>query len=155
MDPIVQEIITRLKLEPLPGEGGFFRQTWRSETASAITFLMTPGDFSALHRIAQDELWFFHAGDPVEHVQFGGEVDTAQVTRLGADVLASETPQLLVPAGFWQGARPMPGEGRHGWSLLSCTVSPPWDERTFELATRAGLQARYPGQEGWIRALVR
>ena len=62
MNAAAQAIVTRLQLEPLPHEGGFFRVTWRNATASAIYFLITPEHFSALHRLAQDEIWFFHAG---------------------------------------------------------------------------------------------
>ena len=49
-------VIAALGLEPLPHEGGFFRQTWRGELGSAILFLITPENFSAVHRIAQQEL---------------------------------------------------------------------------------------------------
>ena len=69
MNAAARALIERLGLAPLPEEGGFFRVTWRGAHGSAILFLITPEEFSALHRIAQDELWHFHAGDPVEHVR--------------------------------------------------------------------------------------
>ena len=117
--------------------------------------MLTPGDFSALHRIAQDEVWHFYAGDPVEHVQFAAD-GSAVVARMGSDVLAGDQPQVVVPAGVWQGARlaPTPAGGA-GYALLGCTVSPPWDERGFELGVRTTLLGGYPAQAGWVHALTR
>jgi predicted cupin superfamily sugar epimerase len=150
-----RQLIATLQLEPLAGEGGFFRPTWRSATASAIYFLMTPDDFSALHRLAQDELWHFYGGDRVEHVQFDPHAGSLRVARLGADILAGDEPQVAVPAGSWQGARIAAGAAGHGWSLLGCTVSPPWDERGFALGGRDDLLARFPAHAAWIHALTR
>src|SRR5262245_46514567 len=66
-----------LDLEPHP-EGGWYRQTWRSAvslsppgyegsraTATAIYFLLNPGEASRWHRVASDELWLWHAGGPL------------------------------------------------------------------------------------------
>jgi hypothetical protein len=155
MSPTAAQLVARLQLEPLPGEGGYFRQTSCRPTASAIFFLLTPGDFSALHRIAQDEVWHFYAGDRVEHVQFAAD-SAVQVARMGSDVLAGDQPQVVVPAGAWQGARiaSSPGDGA-GYALLGCTVSPPWDERGFELGARAALLAEFPAHAGLIRVLTR
>lgn len=152
-----QTIIASLGLEPLPQEGGFFRQTWRSDAGSAILFLLTCDGFSALHRIAQTELWHFHAGDPVEHVQIASETGRFRVTRLGADVLGGEVPQLVVPEGRWQGARIASSArgGGHGYALVGCTLTPAWDERGFELAHRDELLGQFPAAADWIRALTR
>lgn len=155
MTPSAAQLIARLQLAPLPGEGGWFRQTSRRPAASAIFFLLTRADFSALHRIAQDEMWHFYAGDRVEHVQL--PVDgTALVNRMGSDLMHGDRPQVLVPAGTWQGARLEPAATTDaGWALLGCTVAPPWDERGFELGERAALAAEFPGEATWVRALTR
>jgi hypothetical protein len=150
-----RQLIATLQLEPLAGEGGFFRRTWRNATASAIYFLITPDDFSALHRLAQDELWHFYGGDRVEHVQLDPRTGTLRVVRMGIDILAGDEPQVVVPAGNWQGARLATSAAGHGWSLLGCTVSPPWDERGFELGVRDDLLAQFPRNATWIRALTR
>ncbi len=158
MPDVVQRIIDSLGLEPLPQEGGYFRQTWRSEGGSAILFLMTRDNFSAFHRIAQPELWHFHAGDAVEHVQLERETGRLRVTRLGAAVLAGELPQVIVPAGAWQGARlavESPSGGASGYALMGCTLAPAWDERGFELGSRAGLLEAFPAAAEWIRGLTR
>lgn len=155
MPPSAAQLIAHLQLAPLPGEGGWFRQTSRRATASAIYFLLTRDDFSALHRIAQDEVWHFYAGDCVEHVQFATD-GSAHVARLGPNVLAGDQPQVIVPAGAWQGARIASNQpDAAGYALLGCTVSPPWDERGFELGTRAALLAEFPAHAGLIRVLTR
>lgn len=154
--PAADRIISALGLAPLPGEGGFFRSTWRSPTASAIFFLLTPDDFSALHRLEQDEIWHFYAGDPVEHLRIDPATGAAHRARLGSEVLAGEEPQRLVPAGWWQGARLDPaGPGRHGFTLFGCTVSPPWEESGFTLGGREELVRAFPAHADLIRRLTR
>ena len=152
-----------LGLAPLAHEGGYFRQTWRREASSAIYFLLTQEDFSALHRLRRaDETWHFYAGDTLQHAMLGPGDAVARLTTLGNDVLAGETPQLLVPAGVWQGARLAPsGKGapatapRAGWALVGCTLAPAWDDKDFELADRAALEREFPGAAALIRALTR
>ncbi len=153
MNAAACEVIAALQLAPLAHEGGYYRATWRNATASAILFLVTPEDFSALHRLAQDEVWHFHAGDPVEHVQLDPRHGRLHRTRLGPDVTRGDSPQLVVPAGTWQAARL--AEARLGFALVGCTVSPPWDERGFELGRREDLQAAFPDQAGIIRVFTR
>lgn len=162
MNTEAQAIITRLGLAPLPNEGGWFRQTWVSgerlangrAAGSVITFLVTPEDFSALHRLKTDEVWFYQAGDALEHVMLEPGAGAGRVTRLGGDVLAGEVPQLVVPGGVWQGARLAAG-GRRGWALVGCTMAPAWDEREFELGGRAGLAGEFPRARAQIDALTR
>ena len=94
MNEEARQIITQLALAPLPDEGGWFRRTWTSPVrladgraaGSAIYFLVTPEDFSALHRLATDEVWLSHAGDALEHVTLDAAGGAARVTRLGGDV---------------------------------------------------------------------
>ncbi len=154
MNAAARALIAALDLAPLPAEGGFFRATWRNATGSAIYFLLTADDFSALHRLEQDEIWHFHAGDRIEHVQLDPRDGTVRVTVMSAAVLAGDQPQVIVPGGCWQGARLAAG-ATQGYALVGCTVSPPWDERGFELARRADLLRAFPAQGALIAALTR
>ncbi len=154
MNAAARDVITALGLAPLPGEGGYFLATWRSATSSAIYFLITPEDFSALHRIAQDEIWHFYAGDRVEHVQLDPRDGTMTVVHLSPAVLTGDRPQVMVPAGVWQGARLAANE-THGYALLGCTVSPPWEERGSALANQADLVREFPSHRRIIEALTR
>jgi hypothetical protein len=60
LSPSASAIIAQLGLQPLPREGGWFARTWTSRetlpngarpAGTAIYFLLTPEDFSALHRL--------------------------------------------------------------------------------------------------------
>ena len=156
-----EKIIAQLGLQPLPHEGGFYRQTWvaplrAGETrasGSAIYYLITRDSFSALHRLAMHEIWHFYAGDPVRMVLLhsAGEV---QRVILGPDVLAGGQPQVLVPGGVWQGARLADGAKR-GWALVGCTVTPAWNDRDFTLGERAALARRFPEAADEIARLTR
>lgn len=148
-----QRIIAELHLAPLPREGGWFRQTWATAAGSAIYYLMTPDGFSALHRLAAVELWHFHAGDPVEHVQLEPQLNAVHKTRLGPDVPGGDRPQLIVRGGIWQGARI--ASVAAGWSLLGCTLAPPWNERHFQLGERGDLLRDFPEHAALVRALTR
>ncbi len=105
----VDDLVAHLQLEPLPGEGGYYRETYRSHTrhgpggkahGTAIYFLITPEQFSALHRLPADEIWHFYLGDPVEQLRIQ---DTGVVQRilLGSDITAHppQHPQTAVPVG--------------------------------------------------------
>ena len=153
--PAAQALIDRLGLAPLPGEGGFFRATWRNATASAILFLITREGFSALHRLEQDEVWFFHAGDAADHVQLDPGSGALRRTRLGGNALAREAPQSVVPAGVWQGAHLHDPTGGCGYALFSCVVTPPWREEAFTLGDRAALERAFPAHAAVVRALTR
>jgi predicted cupin superfamily sugar epimerase len=60
---------------------------------------------------------------------------------LGADVAAGQVPQLVVPAGTWQGSRLLAGGA---YALLGATVSPGFDLQDFTAGERAALCAEFP-----------
>ncbi|HEX2853253.1 MAG TPA: cupin domain-containing protein [Opitutaceae bacterium] len=156
------KVIAKLGLMPLPREGGFYRLTWVSAerlvsgraAGSAIFFLITRDEFSGLHRMKAEELWHFHAGDAVDHVQIDPGDQSLSRSRLGGNVLAGEVPQLIVPGGIWQGAR-LADKAEHGWALLGCTLSPAWDEAEFELAQRKVLLGEFPAHADLVREFTR
>jgi len=165
------QLVARLKLQPLPREGGWYAPVWRSEVrlagaalpprygpgaervaASSILYVLAGNDFSALHRLRSDELWQFHAGDAVELLRLGPDGGSGSWTRLGPAVAAGDAPQAVVPHGVWQGARLAPG-GR--WALVGCMMAPGWDEADFELGQRPALAAAWPEWADAIAALTR
>lgn len=126
-------IIAELGLAPHP-EGGWYRETWRAPASStgrseatAIHFLLEAGQRSHWHRVDADELWLWHAGDPLD-LLIEGE-NGVELVRLGGDVARGYAPQCLVPANRWQST-----EARAGWGLVSCVVVPGFDFAGFELA---------------------
>lgn len=165
--PTAREIITRLGLVPLTIEGGYFRETYRAplklaagalpaeygsdrNVSTCIYYLLTPDTFSAIHRVKSDEVFHFYAGEAVEMLQLGPD-GKAQVVTIHNDLAAGRVPQVVVPAGVWQGCRLIPGGS---WALMGCTVAPGFDYADFELADRAELLAQYPGLSAHITALT-
>ncbi|HEX2099166.1 MAG TPA: cupin domain-containing protein [Candidatus Synoicihabitans sp.] len=156
------EVVQLLRLEPLPHEGGYYRRTAEAavdhpgsspsrRAYSAIYALFTPDEFSALHRLNTDEVWCFHAGDPLESLRLSADERGEWVT-LGLNLEAGERPQDVVPAGVWQGTRLVSG-GR--WALVSCLMTPEFRWEQFTLAEPAPLVAAYPEYAEAIRELCR
>lgn len=130
-------LIERLGLSPHP-EGGWYRETWREGAAgeaggrghaTAIYFLLEAGQRSHWHRVDAAELWMFHAGTTLDLRLASGDAGPVETIRLGIDIAAGESPQALVPTGWWQAT-----ETRGGWALVSCVVAPGFDFAGFELA---------------------
>ena len=115
-------LIALLKLQPHP-EGGAFAETFRDAHSTAIYFLLRAGQRSHWHRVDAAEAWHFYAGAPLE-LAIGKTTLT-----LGTDFEQGQRPQAVVPRGEWQAARTL-GE----WTLVGCTVAPPFEFARFELA---------------------
>lgn len=166
--PTVEALRRILGLVPHPVEGGYFTETYRSDdqipasglpsrydgaraAGTAIYYLLTPDTFSAMHRLASDEIFHFYLGDPVEmlHLRPDG---THQVLVIGPDLEAGQRPQVIVPRHTWQGARLIPG-GRY--ALLGTTVAPAFDYTDYETAPRAQLLNTHPTAKDLILALTR
>jgi predicted cupin superfamily sugar epimerase len=163
-----QQIIEQLKLLPLTIEGGYFRETYRAplripgsalphqytgdrNVSTAIYYLLTPETFSAIHIVRSDEAFHFYAGDPVEMLQCWPD-GTSRVVIISNDLAAGHEPQLVVPAGIWQGCRLARG-GR--WALMGCTVAPGFDYADFELADSSELAGKHPEHTAMITALTK
>jgi predicted cupin superfamily sugar epimerase len=164
-----EDIIELLGLEPLPGEGGFYRETYRAaETlaakalperystprpcSTAIYYLVTPESFSALHRLPTDEIFHHYGGDPVQQLHLHPD-GSGKVVVLGMDLAGGQRPQVLVPARVWQGARLVPGAGQ-GWALLGTTMAPGFDFADFDAGSRRRLAVSYPQFRDLVEALT-
>ena len=162
----INKIIDRLKLEPHP-EGGYFKETYRSlgeidevnlspdyegnrSYSTCIYFLLTSDNFSALHRIKQDEIWHFYDGSPIR-LHMISELGIHSEHVIGRDLNNGETPQFIVPGGYWFAAEVI---NKNGYSLLGCTVSPGFSFNDFELKTRKELVSMFPNQEKIISKLT-
>jgi predicted cupin superfamily sugar epimerase len=163
----INQIIKYLDLQSHP-EGGFYKETYRSDRtmnpthsglemdgernfATSIYFLLVSGNFSAFHRIKQDEIWHFYDGAPVclHVIGFGG---VYQKVKIGRDFSKGEVPQYVVKAGDWFASEVSEGGE---YSLTGCTVSPGFDFRDFELAIGSELTKEYPQYENDICRLTR
>ena len=161
----IQEL---LKLQPLPAEGGYFAEAYRSKfvlaqpalpsgylgeraLSTAIYYMLTPDTFSALHRLKGDEVYHFYLGDPAEFLLLNPD-GTGQTILLGPDIASGMRLQHVVPGGVWQGSRLASG-GK--FALLGTTMSPGFDPADFELGKRNELSARYADYSGLINMLTR
>ncbi len=161
------DIKRTLHLIPHP-EGGSYIQTYKATeqiaaeapgnryggpraTSTAIYYLLEPGTFSEMHRLASDEIFHFYLGDPVEMLQLLPD-GNSRIAQLGPDLAVGQVPQLVVPKGIWQGSRLVEG-GRY--ALLGCTVAPGFEFADYESGRREPLIAQYSGQQKLITALTR
>lgn len=136
-----------LDLSPHP-EGGWYRRTWETTasfhpagypgdrvSATGIYYLLEPDEQSRWHQVRSDELWLWHRGGPLT-LLLGGTgarpAPTPEPMTLGPFVERGQQPQVLVPAGTWQAARPAGAEE----VLVSCVVSPGFDFADFHLLDR-------------------
>jgi predicted cupin superfamily sugar epimerase len=138
-------------------EGGYFRETYRAaeviETprgrrslATSILCLVGRAEPSRFHRLASDEMWFFHAGGPLEMLFLDGPG-----TPVRSIVLDQGNPQVLAPAHVWMATRVTPG---HAWTLLGCVVTPGFEYQDLQKAEREELLRDHPDAAGIIAILA-
>jgi uncharacterized protein len=166
--PTAKQIKELLNLQPLPVEGGYFREAYRSRFAlnqqslpsgyrgdralsTAIYYMLTPDTFSAMHRLKGDEVYHFYLGDPAELLVLEPD-GTGETIQLGQDIASGMRLQHVVPARAWQGSRLVAG-GK--FALLGTTMSPGFDRADFDLGTRDGLSIQYPEYVDLITLLTR
>lgn len=160
-----QQVIELMKLEPLEGEGGFFRRTYCSEQSaeyrnavkpivSAIYYLITPDNFSALHLLQRDEIFHFYTGDCIEFVKIkDGKLETL---AFGNNIANGESPQVVVEGGVWQALRISDkSTTKNGWALVGTTVSPAFEYTDFLVGNRSELKAKFPDLHEVIERFTR
>lgn len=163
----MQKIIENLGLEPHP-EGGFYKEVYRSQGilstnnlpeqfdgernyCTSIYFVLTSENFSAFHKIKQDEIWHFYEGSPL-FVHIIDENGIYQKVELGPNPELGQVRQFVVPANLWFGSSV---KNPNDYSFVGCTVAPGFDFKDFELANQEELIVEYPNLEKEIIALTR
>ena len=126
-----------------------FAQTLVDEHCTAIYYFTEPGQFSALHRLDSTEVFHHYAGAPARMLLLHPD-GTVTEPVLGSDFAAGERPQVIVPAGVWQGTSSL-----GAWTLLGTTMAPGFTWEGFELGEADALVARWPDAEARIRELTR
>jgi len=144
-----EALAAALDLELLPLEGGLYRRTFSGAGASAILFMLIGADFSAMHRLSSDEIYFHHAGSPLRMLLIHPDGGHREVLIGSADV-AGQLPQFVVPANHWQGSS---CDGP--WALVSTVVTPGFDWKDFVLGERDALTELSPDAAGRIVELTR
>jgi predicted cupin superfamily sugar epimerase len=148
MNPRAEALIDLLDLKPHP-EGGFYRrfhqsQTWVLREAdgsgrralTSIYYLLPEGSISRWHRVFADEAWHHYEGAAVELLSFAPDGSNAFSQPLGP-LLDGCAPAYVVPAGWWQAARPL-----GAYALVGCTVGPGFEFEDFTLLADVPAAAR-------------
>jgi hypothetical protein len=159
--------IETLRLEP-HSEGGYFRQTYRSEVliaqdalpagfsgaravSTAIYFLLEGKNFSAFHRLRSDEIWHFYAGETLVVHVIHPDGKYSRIL-LGCDPEAGQVLQAVVPAGCWFASHVADWKS---FAVVGCTVAPGFDFEDFEVGKREELLSLYPQHRELIERLTR
>ncbi|PKL12140.1 MAG: hypothetical protein CVV52_11205 [Spirochaetae bacterium HGW-Spirochaetae-8] len=164
-----EAVITRLGLEPLGGEGGFYRRVHVSHhtidtsalgrhslpmlpLSSVIYYLVTPESISGLHWLAGEEVWTFILGDQLQQLVLFPD-GTGETRVLGNLLELGSSAVSVVPAGCWQGTRLKASDGEYGYALCSTVMSPAFDNTDFRMGD-IGLTELYPDFSDEIRRFL-
>ena len=121
-----EQLIRDLELKPHP-EGGHYAEVHRSAAMTSIYFLLSSGEVSRWHRIRSEEMWHFYEGAPLDLLQLspdGSDLERIVLGPLGE----RQRPLHCVPGSHWQAAR-----SRGDYTLVGCTVAPPFEFDQFAL----------------------
>jgi len=166
--PDAQHWISHLRLQPHP-EGGWFRETHRDtgqipanalpaefdsprNFSTAIYFLLEGRQFSALHRIHQNEVWHFYDGSPLKIEAITPTGDSRQ-WLIGREPDRDLLPQCVIPGGHIFGASLL-ANNPDGYALIGCTVAPGFDFNDFQMPDRATLLKEFPQHKELIVSLT-
>jgi len=140
--------LKKLHLQTHP-EGGYFKETYRSDLAvdianynglrqiSAVIYYMLVGNqFSAFHRIKSDETWHHYAGGSLTLYV----IAKSKLSRVKIGKGRGESPQFTIKAKTWFAA----SLNDTSYCLLGCTMSPGFDYRDWELGRCDELVRRFP-----------
>jgi uncharacterized protein len=126
-----KDLVQKLSLLPHP-EGGYYREIYRSgakdgkrAAMTSIYFLLERGQVSRWHVVDADEAWHFYEGGPLELLVMPPDFSRVERYLLG-EVSAGNEPVFVVPAGWWQAARPV-----KDYALAGCTVAPGFEFAGF------------------------
>lgn len=147
-------------------EGGFYKETYRSNEliqsglperfkgdrhfSTSIYYLLEGEQFSRFHKIKSDEMWHFYDGSGLNiyEISIDGKLT---VHKLGLNIEEGESPQVLIRAGNWFGAKVNKPDS---FCLAGCTVSPGFHFDDFELAEKEALLKEFPEHKDIIEQLT-
>lgn len=138
------EVIRKFNMVPLGGEGGMWAPISRNQFGNSICYLVATPDFSALHRLGEDELWVSVAGSPLLLVCIDDRYREIQLHR-------DHQPWHVVPAHTWMAAKPL-----GAWSLVVTSLAPAFS--SMELTDKESLKLlleQHPERANQIKEFVR
>ena len=121
------KIIKKLEMMPHP-EGGHFKESYRDNNISLIYYLLKKNEKSHWHRLKKNEILHFYDGDPL--IVYLSK-DGVAVQEIILDNNKDASSHFVIKSGTWFS---MKSQGNY--SLIGCTVAPPFDYNDFELAPK-------------------
>lgn len=178
MNTDVRHIIDKLNLTEHI-EGGYFKETYRSNIMvtyeshticdnkihsntnvssqpirplyTLIYYLLVNDQFSAFHKVRNDEIWHFYKGSSVT-IYILDESNSTLKIKLGNDFDGDNYLHYLIKGNTWFGAEL---NDKSSYALMGCTVSPGFDFNDFELGRKIELLQKYPQHKEIIQRLTR
>ena len=164
----LKTLIRQLNLKKHP-EGGYYSETYRAKEiinkeclsekygtdrvfSTTIYYLLVKDDFSEMHRLKSDEIFHFYYGDSVEFLLLYPNGKGEKII-LGNRIETGILPQLVIPAGVWQGIRIK--NNNYGFALMGTTVSPGFEFQDYEKGNKNKLSEKYPKYKELISQLTR
>ena len=125
------DLIKKLKLTPHP-EGGHFAESFRDNKGgvSLIYYLLKKGQTSHWHKLTKNEILHFYDGDPLR-IYMSKDKKEISTVLLGRNISDKQYLHYIVKSQTWFGMK-----STGNWSLIGCTVSPAFDYKDFELASK-------------------
>ena len=114
-------------------EGGHYVENFKNENVSQIYYLLKRNEKSHWHRLTKNEILHFYSGDPLEVFTSNDGVNY-KVFSLGSDNNYIYT----VTANTWFAMR-----SSGTFSLIGCTVAPPFEFKDFELAPKGWVPKNF------------
>ena len=162
-----EQWIKELDMSPL-SEGGWFKEVYRSEEyipknslpdrfpgkrtfSTSIYYLLKSDEFSAFHRIKQDEIWHFYEGSSLT-IHIIDQSGTYKQIKLGRYLDRGETLQATIFRGDLFAATV---NQQDSFSLVGCTVAPGFEFEDFEAPDQSRLLELYPEHKAVIKKLTR
>ena len=122
-----EKLIKKLQMIPHP-EGGHFKESYRDKNISLIYYLLKKNEKSHWHRLKKNEILHFYDGDPLlVYLSING----VTVQEIILDNNEDKLSHFVIKSGTWFS---MKSKGEY--SLIGCTVAPPFDYDDFELAPK-------------------
>jgi len=162
-----QDIIGHFQLEPHP-EGGWYKRVFESSGkirqmnlppqftgdrfyVTSIYYLLQEGQFSAFHRLKQDEVWHLYMGGPLRLYRIDNKGNLLQDV-IGHDFADGQIPQISIDPGIYFAAELLPGSD---FAFVGCTVAPGFEFKDFQLGNRVELLDKYPSHTTVIERLTK
>lgn len=135
----VKELKARYRLAPHP-EGGHYREAYTSPfeqngrpIAGSIYFLLGRGEFSRLHEIDCDEIWYYHEG-------CGMRIISLTESGMEKIEIGPDRAMAAIPAGAVFAAENIDPDG---YTFVSCVTAPKFSQEGFSEVTGEDVERRF------------